>query len=222
MLKQLCALSHLSLSVLVTSGRLATAFLTGGSLPYLLFLMARTTSTEKANLFTRNFSCNSTLDDGSQQLPDFPSRTEQRPTSKKIAAKMISRAIYDLDTSKATGPDRIPGIVLMMFSPELSPILAKLYNKRLAEFCFPSCWKSSSVVPAFKNNGQRSDPGNYRHISLFPIISKIFESFINDSLTNHLDITGLFSDLHLRAIAHDISKAFYKVWHARLLHKLKA
>ena len=32
-------------------------------------------------------------------------------------------------------------------------------------------------------------------VILLPIISKIFESFINDSLTKHFDITGLFSDL---------------------------
>ena len=37
-----------------------------------------TTCTDKANLFARNFSCNSTLDDGSQQLTDFPSGTEQK------------------------------------------------------------------------------------------------------------------------------------------------
>ena len=52
-------------------------------------------------------------------------------------------AIYDLDASKATGPDRIPAIALKMCSPELSLFLAKLYNKCLAESCFPSCWKSS-------------------------------------------------------------------------------
>ena len=210
-----------------------------------------TKSNDKANLFARNFSCNSTLDDGFQQLPNFPPRTEQRLSSKKITARMVSHAIYDLDAFKATGPDRIPSIVLKMCSPELSPVLAKLYNKCLAESCFPSCWKSSSVVPVFKNDGERSDPGKYRPISLLPIISKIFESFINDSLINHLDSTGLFSDLQYgfralrstadiltvlseciynsldalgetRAIALDISKAFDKVWHAGLLHKLKA
>ena len=93
-----------------------------------------------------------------------------------------------------TGPNRIPIIVLKMSSLELSPVLAKLYNKCLAESCFPSCWKSSSVLPVFKNNGDRSYPGKYRPISLFPIISKIFESFIHDSLTKHFDIAGLFSD----------------------------
>ena len=72
---------------------------------------------------------------------------------------------------------------------------AKLYNKWLAESCFPSCWKSSSAVPVFKNDGERPNLGTYHVISLVPIISKIFESFINDRLTKHLDITGLFSDL---------------------------
>ena len=115
MLKRLVALLHLSLSDLVTSG--------GLQLPYLLFLMA--------NLLASNFSCNST-----QQLPGFPSRAEQRLSSKNITAKMVSHAIY-VDASKAIGPDRIPAIVLMCY-PEHSPVPAKLYNKCLAEFCFPS------------------------------------------------------------------------------------
>ena len=40
---------------------------------------------------------------------------------------------------------------------------------------------SKTVVPLFKNDGERSDPGKYRPISLLPIIGKIFESFINYS-----------------------------------------
>ena len=119
----------------------------------------------------------------------------------------------------------------------------------LGRICFPSCWKSSPVVPVFRNDGERSDPGKYRPISLLPIISKIFESFINDSLTKYFDITVLFPDLQCgfrafrfttniltvlseriyhpldedgETIALDISKAIDKVWHAGLLHKLKA
>ena len=89
MRKLLVVLLHLSLSDLVTSGGFATAFLTGGSPPYLLFLMART------------FSCNSTLDDGSQQFPDSPSRTDQRLSSENITIKMVSHTIYNIDASKA-------------------------------------------------------------------------------------------------------------------------
>ena len=89
-----------------------------------------------------------------------------RLSSENITAKMVSRAIYNLDASKATGPGRIPAIAHKMCSPELSPAIAKLYNKSLAESCFPSYWKSSSVVPVFKNDGERSDPGKYRPITL--------------------------------------------------------
>ena len=52
-----------------------------------------TTSTDKANLFARNFSYNSTLDDSYQLLPDFPSRTEHRLTSRKITARMVSHVL---------------------------------------------------------------------------------------------------------------------------------
>ena len=151
------------------------------SLPYL------TTSTYKPNLFARNFSW--------KQLPDFPSRTEQRLNSKNITSIMVSCVIYDFVT---TGPNRIPAIVLKMCSPELSPYLAKLYNKYMViSFLLEIfiCWKSLLVVLNFKNDGERSDPGKYRPISLLPIISNILESFINDRLNKHLDITGLFSDL---------------------------
>ena len=135
-----------------------------------------------------------------------------------------------------------------MCSPGLSPVLAKLYNKCLAESCFPSCWKSSSVVPVFKNDGERSDPGKHRPINLLPIISKISESFINDSFTKHLDFTGLFFDFQygfhvfwsIADILTVLSESIYnsldaggetraialeginKVWHAGLFHKLKA
>ena len=70
MLKQLVALLHLSLLDLVTSGVFAAAFLTGRILLPPLFngTEIMRTSTDKANLFAGNFSCNPTLDDGSQQI----------------------------------------------------------------------------------------------------------------------------------------------------------
>ena len=92
---------HLSLSG--DFSRIATAFLTGGksTIPPFNGLEVLTTSTDKANLFARNFSCNFTIDDGSQQLPDFPVLNGDFKT-KNITTKKVSRAIYDLETSKAT------------------------------------------------------------------------------------------------------------------------
>ena len=67
----------------------------------------------------------------------------------------------NLDFSKASGCDCIPMMVLKNCEPELSYILAKLFNKCLKEFCFPDCWKVSSVVLIFKNAGERSTAENY-------------------------------------------------------------
>ena len=86
-------------------------------------------------------------------------------------------------------------IVLKMCSPELSPLLATI-NAWLNLVFLPVGRKSSTVVPVFKNDGERSDPSKYRPIYKSSSYNcKIFESFINDSLTKHLDIIGHFSDL---------------------------
>ena len=77
----------------------------------------------------------------------------------------------NLDLSKASGPDCIPVVVLKNFEPELSYILAELFNKCLKESCFPDCWKVSSVVPVFKNVGERSTAKNYHPVIIYSFCS---------------------------------------------------
>ena len=95
-----------------------------------------------------------------------------------------------------SGPDCIPVVVLKKCEPELSYILAKLFNKCLKESCFPDCWKVSSIVPVFKNVGERSTTKNYCPISLFSVVYKVFEKLVNNRIVYHLEKCGLFSDFH--------------------------
>ena len=163
---------------------------------------------------------------------------------------MVKKVITNLHLSKASCPDCIPVVVLKNCEPELSYILAELFNKCLKESYFPDCWKVSSVVPVFKNVGERSTAKNYRSVSLLSVVSKVFEKLVNNRIVDHLEKCGLFSDFQYgfrssrsdtdlltvksdriarafnrsgaaRAVARDISKAFHRVWHAGLLHKLK-
>ena len=69
---------------------------------------------------------------------------------------MVKKIILNLDLSKASGPDCIQVVVLKICDPELSYVLAELFNKCLKESGFPDCWKVSSVVFVFKNVGERS------------------------------------------------------------------
>ena len=164
---------------------------------------------------------------------------------------MVKKVITNLDSSKASGPDCIPLVILKNCEPELSYILAKLFNTCLKGSCFPDCWKVSSVGPVFQNVGERSTAKNYRPVSLLSVVSKVFEKLVNNRIVDHLEKCGLFSDFQYgfrssqstadlqtvvsdriagafnrsgatRAVALDISKAFDRVWHAGLLHKLKS
>ena len=86
-------------------------------------------------------------------------------------------------------------------------------------------------------------------VILLSMVSKVFEKLVNTSIVDHLEKCGIFSDFQCGfrssrsttdlltivsdrtarafnrsgvtvAVALDISKAFNKVWHAGLLHKL--
>ena len=100
----------------------------------------------------------------------------------------------NLDLSKASGPDCIPVVVLKNFEPELSYILAELFNKCLKESSFPDCSKVSSVFLVFKNVGKRSTAKNYCSVGLLFVASKVFEKLVNNRLVDCLEKCGLFSD----------------------------
>ena len=108
---------------------------------------------------------------------------------------MVKKVIMNLDSSKGSGPDCIPVVILKNCEPELLYVLAKLSNKCLKESCFPDCWKVSSVVPVFKNVGERSTAKNYRPVSLLSVVSKVFEKLVNNRIVDHIEKCDLFSDL---------------------------
>ena len=111
-------------------------------------------ASDKAKLFAKSFSKNSNLDDSGICLPVFPSRTNLKLHNISVDPKMVKKIITNLDSSKASGPDCIPVMVLKNCEPELSYILADLFIMCLKESCFPDCWKVSLVVPVFKNIGK--------------------------------------------------------------------
>ena len=85
-------------------------------------------------------------------------------------------------------------MVLKNCEPELSYILAALFNKCLRESCFPDCWKVSSVVSVFNNVGERSTAKNYRPVNVLSVVTKVFEKLVNNRIVDHLEKCGFFSD----------------------------
>ena len=50
------------------------------------------------------------------------------------------------------------------------------------------------MVPVFKNVGQMSTAQNYRPIYLLFVVSKVFEKLANNSIIDHPEKCGFFSD----------------------------
>ena len=61
--------------------------------------------------------------------------------------------------------------------------LSILFNKFLEKGLIPADWKRAEVVAVFKK-GTKSDPGNYRPVSLTSVICKVLESFVRDAIVN--------------------------------------
>ena len=132
-------------------------------------------ASDRAEVFAKNFLKNSNLDDLSISLPVFLSRTNPKLCHISVTPKMVKKVILNLDLSKALGPDCIPVVVIKNCEPELSCVLAELFNKCLKEPCFPDCWKVSSVVSIFKNIGEWSTAKKYCPVSLLSVVGKVFE-----------------------------------------------
>ena len=164
---------------------------------------------------------------------------------------MVKKVITNLNSSKASGPDCIPVVVLKNCEPELSYILAELFNMCLKESCFPDCWKVSGVVLVFQNVGKSSTAKHHSSVSFLSVVSKVFEKLVNNRIVDHVEKCGLFSDFQhtfrssqstadlptvvsdriarafnmsgaTAAVALDIYKTFNRVWYDGRLHKLRS
>ena len=209
----------------------------------------QSSASDKAKLFAKSFSKNSNFDDLDISLPVFPFRTNEKLHIISVTHKMVQKVIKNLDSSKGYDTNCIPVMLLKNCQLALSYILAELFQ--CVWICFSDCWEVSSVLPVFKNVGERSTGKNCHPISLLSVVSKVFEKLVNNRITDDLEKGGLFPDFQYdfrsswsvadlltvvsdritrvlnrsgttQAVALDISKAFDAVWHAGLLQKLKS
>ena len=140
MLKQLVALLHLSLSDLVTSGEFATALTT----VYHTFLMPQRSYHLLTKLTSGIFCAIPPLMMVPNSFQIFHLLLNRDLALKRSPPKWFLVPSTILMHPATTGPYRIPAIVRCV----LQSIPLFLLNYTI-NACFPSCWKSLSVVPDF-------------------------------------------------------------------------
>ena len=107
-------------------------------------------------------------------------------------ASTVCRFLNQLDAKKATGLDRIPCKLLKLSSSIVGPSLAYIFKSCIDAEIFPNEWKIAKVTPLFKK-GSKRELGNYRPISVLPLVSKIFEKIIYHQLYDYLQENSLLN-----------------------------
>ena len=209
-------------------------------------------SKEKADILNRFFSSVFTHENV-DNVPDLEpgSRSDHTFLSDVvITEEAVRKKLQQLNPSKAQGPDGIPPKVLKEVSTEIAKPITLLFNTSISQGIVPNDWNTAEVVAIFKK-GTRSDPGNYRPVSLTCVLCKMLESFIRDAIVSHMTDLNLYSPCqhgfrrnrscvtnllevmetitdHLDdgspvdMLYLDFRKAFDAVPHQRLLTKLKS
>ena len=95
--------------------------------------------------------------------------------------------------SKATGLDSISARLLRECLDLIAKSLSQIFNQSIATGIFPDEWKNARITPLFKNAGKRTDPSNYRPISIIPVVAKDFERIVYDQLYNYTTVNNLLS-----------------------------
>ena len=207
--------------------------------------------TEKCDILNTFFSSVFTNEDASN-VPDFKHDFIDLPSLDNciISTEDMEKALFNLNQNKSPGPDHIHPKFLKLCSKSLALPLTILFNNTLKEGAIPENWKCAEVRPIFKK-GDKSQPGNYRPVSLTSIVCKIMESFIKNALQKHLIDNNILSkeqfgfvsgrntitqllitindwmqeldnDVPIDACYLDFRKAFDTVPHTRLINKLKS
>ena len=143
-----------------------------------------TDSYPKAEAFNNYFRSVFTSEDTSSMphmrgapFPDMPSIS--------ISIEEVYYQLSNLQSNKASGPDNIPVYFLKRTAPSIAPILFLIFQSSLNQGILPSDWKTANIIPIHKK-GNRSQPSNYRPVSLTCICCKVLERIIYSHMQHHL------------------------------------
>ena len=114
--------------------------------------------------------------------------------SKKITSPLVippitvAEVYFSLIHLKQTctrGFDDLDGKVLKLSAPVITDSLTYIYNRCIDKCFFPNFLKQAKIIPIYKS-GRKTDPSNYRPISILSVLSKPLEKHIYKYFKSHI------------------------------------
>jgi len=205
---------------------------------------------DKAEAFNNYFSSVFTVDSQSV-LPDVTNKSCSVSMEEiVINTDTVLKKLNCINVNKSAGPDGIHPRILCEVKHQISDALRIIFNESIIKHKIPDDWKTAHVTVIHKK-GNKTDVSNYRPISLTCVVCKILESIVRDHIMEHFKVNKLFNNNQygfikgrstttqllkilddwteylegggqVDVIYTDFAKAFDKVPHKKLIHKLKS
>ena len=99
----------------------------------------------------------------------------------EISAGEVKSAIKDLKRGKSGGADLLINELFIYDDAFLQPYLVSLFNFVFQSGVFPDSWSEGLISPLHKK-GSKTEPDNYRAITLLSVLGKIFTRILNNRL----------------------------------------
>ena len=126
-------------------------------------------------------------------MPEMNAMYESEISNMKISRKEVQSRLEKLKVNKSCGPDNVHPYVLQKSASAISVPLQKIFKLSLSSGKCPSDWRSANVTPIHKK-GDRTNPSNYRPVSLTSQVCKVLESMVRKHILEHLTTNNILSD----------------------------
>ena len=123
---------------------------------------------------------------------EMESNSRECPESLLCTEQEVLMLLKSIDTTKASGPDKISGQMLKETAESIAKSIAMIFNLSIKTGVFPRSWKLSSIVPILKSS-ENGSATNYQPISLLSVLSKLLEKYIHGLIMDHLQSEHVLS-----------------------------
>ena len=90
-----------------------------------------------------------TMDDDTDNLPTMSHPKYPNIENITISIEGVEKLLDNINIHKASGPDKIPNIILETCSKEMSPALANIFQQSLDTGTLPNDWRNANIRPIF-------------------------------------------------------------------------
>ena len=90
----------------------------------------------------------------------------------------MTKLLQKLKADKSPGTDEIHPRLLKECAESLAKPFKMLFDLTMKLAKIPNEWKQAEVRPIYKKKGKKSDPSNYRPVSLTSVVCKVIEKLL--------------------------------------------